>query len=1045
MALPAGVKLIRTLRGPAGPIRRIAWSPDGRLLATPSADGTIQLWDLDKGVTVTTLRRHEGDAFVVRFDPTGQMLASGGIDGTVKLWEVGSGRLIRTLGRHSDGAFALVFDSKTGNLISGGNDSIIRIWDTVSGKQLAKLDGHDGSVNALAAHSGARLLASASLDTNVCVWDLDHGHLLHTLRGHRSSNLTLAASSRDPVIVSGNQDATARMWDMETGALLMELQVHSDMLQCLDYSFDGALVASKSADGTLCLFSRSGGLLATIAEPTSSRDWSPGIAFHPSCPLLAVVASNERERSLDTYVHLYEYDSSVLQGIPRTVPTAVAYATARIVLVGDSGVGKTGLGWRLAHGDFKEHSSTHGQQFWPLGQLERVREDGTQCEAILWDLAGQPDYRLTHGLFIDGADLALLVFDPTTVDNPLRSAEYWLEQLRGAQHGRGPAMPSPDAFQEGTDRRWCPVILVAARADRGVGWLSSDELLAFCEFHGIEAFQVTSALTNEGVPALLERMATLVAWDTKPATVAGETFKRIRDRVLRLKEGGVDRVLLTSAELRTRLEADEPGWQVTEDELRTAIGHLATHGHVTPVTSKGQAWVLLAPDMLNNLAASFVLEARRNAHGLGALEERQLLSGAYRFPELEGLSSGERSILTDAVTSLFIARNVGFRETDPLTASTYLIFPSLINLDRPEVPQAQAIEAGATYTLTGAVENVYASLVVLLGYTNTFTRRNQWRNHAQYVMGNGQVCGFRVEHERQGEHEFALYFGTDVLPSVRMLFQGLFESFLTRQRLSWTREEPLRCSEGHLVSRAVIRERRAAGATSLFCVQCGSRVELGGQPELTPLSPVQEEDVQAQRQVARARSLFEGAAYRMKAYATAQPTAAPSCFISYAWGNANHERWVVRMATDLLQAGVDVVLDRWVNQPGASMVRFVERAAATDCIIVVGTPDYRRKYDNQEPMGEGFVVAAEGHLVGLRLIGAESRKATVLPILLEGTEHTAFPHLLHGRVYADFRDAAVYFDRVMDLMLALHDIDAKHPLALELRDWSHPLQGVAAR
>jgi len=83
--------------------------------------------------------------------------------------------------------------------------------------------------------------------------------------------------------------------------------------------------------------------------------------------------------------------------------------------------------------------------------------------------------------------------------------------------------------------------------------------------------------------------------------------------------------------------------------------------------------------------------------------------------------------------------------------------------------------------------------------------------------------------------------------------------------------------------------------------------------------------------------------------------------------------------------------------------------------------------------------------VGLRLIGAESRKATVLPILLEGTEHTAFPHLLHGRVYADFRDAAVYFDRVMDLMLALHDIDAKHPLALELRDWSHPLQGVAAR
>jgi hypothetical protein len=274
-----------------------------------------------------------------------------------------------------------------------------------------------------------------------------------------------------------------------------------------------------------------------------------------------------------------------------------------------------------------------------------------------------------------------------------------------------------------------------------------------------------------------------------------------------------------------------------------------------------------------------------------------------------------------------------------------------------------------------------------------------------------------------------------------MLFQGLFESFLTRQRLTWTRDEPVRCAEGHVVVHTVVRERRTAGATSLFCVQCGRPVELGRPSGVTPLSPVQQENVDVERQVAEARSRFEGAAYRMKAYAMEQRATAPSCFISYAWGNAEHERWVEQLATDLLQAGLDIVLDRWENDRiGASVPRFIERAASTDRVIVIGTPDYRRKYDNREPM-RGFVVAAEGDLIGVRLIGTEARKKTVLPVLLDGTDSTAFPHLLHGRVYADFRVAAAYFDRVIDLVLSLYGLEARHPLAIELRGSTRPPRG----
>ncbi len=100
-------------------------------------------------------------------------------------------------------------------------------------------------------------------------------------------------------------------------------------------------------------------------------------------------------------------------------------------------------------------------------------------------------------------------------------------------------------------------------------------------------------------------------------------------------------------------------------------------------------------------------------------------------------------VLLDSAVAMFLEHNICFRETDPLTARVYLVFPELINLRKPAVEDQEPFEDGVAYTATGAVENVYASLVVLLGYTGTFTRTNQWRSNARYVVGTEMVCGFR--------------------------------------------------------------------------------------------------------------------------------------------------------------------------------------------------------------------------------------------------------------------------------------------------------------
>jgi hypothetical protein len=465
------------------------------------------------------------------------------------------------------------------------------------------------------------------------------------------------------------------------------------------------------------------------------------------------------------------------------------------------------------------------------------------------------------------------------------------------------------------------------------------------------------------------------------------------------------------------------------------VGHLENYGYVKRLrTSKGEQRILLQPERLNNLASSFVLEARRNPKGLGALEEKRLLAGSYDFPELKGLHEGERDVLLDSAVLLFLEHNVCFRETDPLRMEPYLVFPELINLKKPPEDE-QATEDGVAYTVSGPTENVFASLVVLLGYTHTFTRTAQWQNNARYEMGDGLVCGFRQEAERDGELDFVLCFGPKVGLPVRTLFQGLFESFLARRNLTVLRYEPVRCSKSHTLNRAVVREAVQHGEESAFCSKCGEKLTLPKMAEPIQLTREVQAEVESQRRAAEQRTRFEQAVFRVQAYVAEQKIAPSETFISYAWGVPEHERWVEkRLAADLQKAGIGVVLDRWENSRiGSSILRFVERIEECGHVIVVGTPLYRQKAKNVAS-AKGSVAAAEWDLTGIRLLATEDQKRTVLPVLLAGEESESFPPLLRGRVYGDFRKEDAYFANAFDLILDVYNIPHRDPAVADLRE-----------
>jgi len=1043
-SLPPGVKLHRKFEGHMGPVTSVAFDPLGETLASGSGDGTVKLWEVASGKLLWTPKGHSHGVSSVAFDPSGGTLVSGSQDGTINLWEAASGKLLRTLEGHMGRVDSVAFDRSGGMLASGGSDNTVKLWKAPSGKLLRTLEGHTDWVYTVAFYPWGVMLASGSYDNTVNLWDSTSGKLLCTLEGHTSVVYRIAFDPQGEMLASASGDNTVKLWEAIGGKLLRTLEGHRGQVEVVAFSPDGRLLASKSNDDTIRLWNcETWETIAVVLIPKGEpSDWIPALAFHPTLPLLATAGSPPDTPKNDRCheIHIYELDYDVLLGSDSGAKSAtnairsqsyeqtVHSTTAKIVLVGDSGVGKTGLGWRLAHGEYREHDSTHGQQFWVLDQLAITRKDGAQCEAVLWDLAGQPDYRLIHALSIQDADLALILFDPTNSRDPLGSAEYWLRQL--------PAE--------------CPKILVAARVDRGHPVLSNDELAAFCKRQGIAGGWIaTSARENLGLDELLARMKQAIPWDDKPVVSTDAVFKRIKDFVLALKESRTRKqVIFTvtelhvaiSKQLKRRVWKEEISAAITavgEIPILAAIRNLSSQGFVRMLTlSSGEERILLVPELMNNLAASMVLEARRNPRGLGAVEESRLFDNSYRFRELEKLSEEDKELLLDGTIEAFLSNRLSYRcFREHAGEVKLLIFPDLMNLKKPQRDDL-ITENGASYILSGSTENTFSGLVVLLGYTNLFARTDQAHDVAWFESPNKEICGVRQIRD-ENERTIVLLFSRDASANIRQVFEGLVEQMLSRRDTHVRRVRPVKCSRcGTPVDRAVMARLLKQGKSAVGCenADCLHRIDL---PPDEPLSikPAQRQQIVQEGTVAELRTRFEEVIFELSRLAQTEKLTAPTCFVSYAWGNPAHERWVEhRLAMDLEKAGIKVILDRWENsQIGASIPRFVDIISKADRVLIVGTKAYRRKFENQDAHA-GTVVAAEMDQVSARLLGSETKKKTVLPLLLEGAPEEAFPPALITRLYSDFRDDTFYFNTALNLLLSLYEISPRHPAASHWRN-----------
>jgi parallel beta-helix repeat protein len=164
---------IRTLSGHTGFVCSVAFSPDGKILASGSFDWTIKLWDVATGRELRTLQGHTSPVYSVAFSPDGKILASASGDNTIKLWDVATGTLLRTFKGHTYWVYSVAFSPDGKVLASGSLDKTIKLWDVTKGTLLRTLTGHTRDVHSVAFSPDGKILASGSGDGTILLWDVE--------------------------------------------------------------------------------------------------------------------------------------------------------------------------------------------------------------------------------------------------------------------------------------------------------------------------------------------------------------------------------------------------------------------------------------------------------------------------------------------------------------------------------------------------------------------------------------------------------------------------------------------------------------------------------------------------------------------------------------------------------------------------------------------------------------------------------------------------------------------------------------------------------
>ncbi len=452
-------KHLQTLSGHDNWVSCVAAIDKNRVVSA-SADKTIRIWSINTGACLRTLDGHNGIVTSVAVID-GDKVASGSHDQTIKIWDINTGECLQTLkGRNEWITSAAIIDEN--RVISGSDDETIKIWDINTRECLQTLTGHDSRVTSVAIINNNRVI-SGSHDQTIKIWDINTGECLQTLRGHSDWVTSVAVIDKN-MVISGSGDQTIRIWDINTGKCLQILRGHDNWVTSVAV-IDKNTVISGSDDETIKIWNISNPknteVLYAIPRANTMIAYDSDVLFivdsdgkvssfdmseSPTIAKLDFELDFDRQiQSIGVknglIVFANTYGDLVVQKIAfdkkaKDINSPIVQSFyIKTLLLGDSGVGKTTLGYFLERQAYNPNiPSTHGMRFFEFEAGEKIPYGKEQKSGkfifTVWDFGGQPEYQIAHKQNFDGARIILLVVDLESKEDEGNSIGFWINTIR---------------------------------------------------------------------------------------------------------------------------------------------------------------------------------------------------------------------------------------------------------------------------------------------------------------------------------------------------------------------------------------------------------------------------------------------------------------------------------------------------------------------------------------------------------------------------------------------------------------------------------------
>ena len=701
--------------------------------------------------------------------------------------------------------------------------------------------------------------------------------------------------------------------------------------------------------------------VAVLDEPTSSYD-SFSVAFHPDSHVLATLGEN------DMAIRVWNLDIFAFLGTTPLLDT-IHYTNTKVVLVGDTGMGKTGLGIVLTGQPFRLTESTHGRHVWIFDSREFELGDGRKetREILLWDLAGQPGYRLIHQLHLNEVAVALVVFDARSETEPFAGVRHWIRALRQAQYIQGDSAPPIKKF------------LVAARIDRGGISVSQARINSLVRDLDFDGYFETSAKEGWGITGLAQAIRQSVDWEMLPKVSSTILFDRIKSFLIAEKEA--ERLLSTADDLYRAFKSKE-AFLETEDlwpQFETCINLIESRDLIRRLSFGGL--ILLQPELLDAYASAMVNAARQDPDGIGSIAEEDLRVGRFRIPTDERIADrGKEELLRIATIEDLIRHEIALREQSD--HGPYLVFPSQFTREHPDLPEPEGKEV--IFNFEGAVLDIYTTLAVRLSNGEIFKMEEMWKNAAVYAALMGGTCGMFLREIEEGHGELTLFFDPSASKETRFQFEEYVYTHLRRRASSIHRRRIFACPEcDEPITDRQVRRRRERGHTTINCPVCEAEISLLDREEqriaIGPSRvPGIDRAADKQRELEMAASILQG-------------KTATRDFDIFLCHNSEDKPVVKEIGEQLKKRGILPWLDEWELRPGVLWQEVLEKQIKNIKSVAVfigrnGTGPWQDR-----------------EMLGFLLESVE-RKCLVIPVILRDcVKDPELPTFFKGMTWVDFR------------------------------------------